>query len=82
MPYNSSYWAWRPEGVMHDLIDLGEPFWLTNVNDNVSGFSISQCFGAMDADVISVNGYKNRFIAKYGINQQENINTLFKSYGY
>lgn len=78
----TSYWEWIPEGIMHDLTDDGEPTWFTNVIDNVSGYSIAQCFGCMDADITSVTGYKNRFVSKYGIAQQANINKLFTSYGY
>jgi hypothetical protein len=81
-PNNWSYWNWIPDGVIHDLTDNGEPTWLTNVTDNVSGYSISQCFGSMDADITSVTGYKTRFINEYGSSQQVNINELFKSYGY
>ena len=78
----TSNWERIPEGVMHDLTDSGEPTWLTKVNDNVSGYNISQCFGSMDSDITSVTSYKNRFISEYGIAQQTNINTLFKDYGY
>ena len=77
-----SSWNWTPDGVMHDLTDNSENTSTTNVIDKVSGFSISQCFGSMDADVISVPGYKNRFILEYGIAQQNDINMLFTSYGY
>ena len=66
---------------MHDLTDIGEPF-STNVIDNVSGYTMSQCFGSMDADVISVTGYKNRFKQEYGSAQSLEIDELFKSYGY
>ena len=47
-------WKWIPKGVMHDLTDSGESTWLTKVNDNVSGYNISQCFGSMDSDITSV----------------------------
>jgi hypothetical protein len=78
---NSGSFGWMPEGVFHDLTDVGEPT-TTNVTDNVSGYSISQCFGSMDVDIVSVSGYKSRFISEYGSAQQSNINNLFKSYGY
>jgi hypothetical protein len=83
-PDNWSYWNWIPDGIMHDLTDIGEPVWSDNPNviDNVSGFTISQCFGSMDPDITTVNGYKNRFILEYGITQQTSINTLFTTYGY
>jgi hypothetical protein len=77
----TSFWNWIPDGVMHDLTDIGEPVF-TNVVDNVSGYTISQCFGSMDADVISVNGYRNRFKLEYGSAQHLEIDELFKSYGY
>lgn len=81
-PYaGTSFWNWIPDGVMHDLTDIGEPF-STNVIDNVSGYTMSQCFGSMDADVISVTGYKNRFKQEYGSAQSLEIDELFKSYGY
>jgi hypothetical protein len=77
----TSSWNWIPNGVMHDLTDIGEPTF-TGVVDNVSGYTMSQCFGSMDADVISVNGYSNRFKLEYGSAQQLEIDELFKSYGY
>ncbi len=82
--YTDNTWNWRPYGIMHDLADVGEPDWynVPDVIDNVSGYSISQCFGSMDSDVTSVSEYKGRFISEYGSAQQSNINLLFKSYGY
>ncbi len=81
-PSNPSYWKWIPDGIMHDLTDVGEPNWFTYVKDNVSGFSISQCFGAMDSDITTVAGYKTRFINENGTSQQATIDDLFISYGY
>lgn len=81
-PYaGTSFWNWIPDGVMHDLTDVGEPSF-TGVFDDVTGYSISQCFGSMDADVISVNGFSNRFKQESGLSQHVEIDDLFKSYGY
>lgn len=77
----TSSWNWIPDGVMHDLTDVGEPNF-TSVSDNVSGYTMSQCFGSMDVDVITVNGYSNRFKMEYGWAQHLEIDELFKSYGY
>jgi hypothetical protein len=74
-------WQWIPEGLMHDFTDVGEPT-LTGVTDNVSGFSISQCFNAMDNDITSVVGYKNRFISENPSVSLTPFNTLFNGYGY
>jgi len=79
---NSGIYGWIPDGVYHDLTDNGIEPTSTSVIDNVSGYSIAQCFGSMDVDVVSVTGYKTRFISEYGSSQQTNINLLFKSYGY
>jgi hypothetical protein len=79
---NSGIYGWIPDGVYHDLTDNGIEPTFTSVIDNVSGYSIAQCFGSMDVDVVSVTGYKTRFISEYGSSQQTNINLLFKSYGY
>jgi hypothetical protein len=81
-PYaGTSFWNWIPNGVMHDLTDVGEPNF-TGVVDDVTSYSISQCFGSMDVDIISVNGYSNRFKQESGMSQQVEIDDLFKSYGY
>lgn len=82
IPYaNTSSWNWIPDGIMHDLTDVGE-LASTNVIDNVSGFSMSQVFGSMDSDITSVLGYRNRFKLEYGNAQKPPIDALFKSYGY
>lgn len=82
IPYTgTSNWQWIPDGVMHDLTDSGEPGF-TGVLDNVNGYSILQCFGSMDADIITVRGYRDRFKLEYGSTQQPGIDELFKTYGY
>lgn len=78
---SSGTWNWIPDGVMHDLLDGGEPGF-TDVFDKVYGYSIQQCYGSLDPDIITVQSYKNRFILESGSAQQDNIHSLFKTYGY
>ena len=71
---------WIPKGLMEDMIDntINE----TIVNDQVSGFSIAQIFGALQSDVTSVTQYKTRFLLQNNYAQQIQINNLFTSYHY
>ena len=78
--YTPDPFRWIPKGLMWDLIDNtpGE----TIVIDQVSGYSISQIFGALKSDVTSVPQYKSRFLQLYGTTQQTQVNNLFNSYPY
>ena len=52
------------------------------VTDNVSGFTISQLFNALQSDVTSVQQYRARFIQQNPNNQTTNITNLFAQYHY
>ena len=73
---------WIPKGLMLDLIDNGEPF-STTVNDNVNGYTIQQIFAALQSDINSLSQYEARLLQQNPTNPTNNqINTLFTSYGY
>jgi hypothetical protein len=77
---------WIPKGLMQDLMDNGEVFG-TGVNDQVSGFTISQIFNAIQSDIATVQQYRARFITQNpnpitNPNQSTQITALFVSYNY
>lgn len=79
---------WIPEGVMHDLIDDNNlnPSLVSDgvAIDNVSGFSIKNCFNALASDVESPTTFKDRIINESlpaGQNADD-VDILFEQYGY
>ena len=67
-------------------MDNGEPA-VTLVNDQVSGFTISQIFASFQTDVITVQQYKARLITQNpntvtNPNLSFQISNLFASYNY
>lgn len=72
-----------PKGLMWDLIDNGENFTVSGVNDQVSGYTIKQIFTALQNDVSSIPQYKTRLLSQNPGNPTNGfINNLFTSYGY
>ena len=80
--YTTDPFYWIPKGLMEDLIDNGEPTF-TLVNDQVSGYTISQIFGALQSDVTSVPQFQARLLQQNPGNITNTyMNSLFASYGY
>ncbi len=75
-----SFIAWIPEGLMEDLIDNTPAEAI--VNDQVTGYTISQLFGALQSNVTSIPQYKAKLLQLYGTAQQTQVNNLFASYHY
>ena len=81
--YTLDPFSWIPKGLMWDLMDVGENSILTNVNDNVSGYTIQQIFAALQSDVNSTSAYKARLLLQNPSNPTNTqINALFASYGF
>ncbi len=72
---------WIPKGLMEDLIDARNEFF-PPVNDNVSGFTTQQLYLALQADVNSVQQYRERLIQQNPGNQTNAITNLFQQYHY
>jgi hypothetical protein len=73
-------WRWIPQGLPYDLIDNrndGFP-----VIDNVNGFTINQCFNALQPDVVSIPAFRDRLLFQNGNAQQVQVNQLFNAYNY
>jgi len=73
---------WIPKGLMWDLMDNGEPTYFTQVNDQVSGYTIQQIFAAYQSDVTTMQQFRDRLLQQNNYNQQTQIMNLFQSYGY
>ena len=81
--YTPDPFRWIPKGLMYDLMDNGEPTYFTNVNDLVSGYTISQIFAALQSDVTTVPQYKTRLLQQNpGNPTNANLNALLTSYGF
>jgi hypothetical protein len=75
-----SPWPWIPEGICYDLFDSS--FEIFPIIDNVSGYTISQCFSALQSDIRTVSDFKNRLLQLNNNNQQFQVNALFDEYNY
>lgn len=65
-----------------DLIDIGEQTIATNVNDNVQGFNIPQCFNALQSNVTTVREYQQQFLQQNGNAQAVAVGQLITDYRY
>ncbi len=77
----SDPFKWIPKGLMWDLMDIGEPN-RTNVIDQVSNYTTSQIFAALQSDVTTVQQFRARLIQQNPLNQTTQITNLFASYNY
>jgi hypothetical protein len=75
---------WIPEGLYYDLFDANNETIGTGgpVNDGVAGYTSSQMFNALDADVTSMPQYRTRLLQENGNNQLPQVIDLFAQYGY
>jgi hypothetical protein len=72
---------WIPQGLPYDLFDNRiDP--TTLVIDNVTGYTINQCFNALQPNVQSIPAFRDRLLLNSGNNQQAAVNQLFQQYGY
>ncbi|MCH7403294.1 hypothetical protein ACFOUP_08400 [Belliella kenyensis] len=74
--------GWIPAGLLHDLIDTNADIIRSGFTDNVSGYTISQIFGALRPGVETVQGFRNRLLQNNGNHQQQAVNNLFEAYYY
>ncbi|HQV86512.1 MAG: hypothetical protein IPQ25_15605 [Chitinophagaceae bacterium] len=74
---------WIPQGLCYDLFDprndasFGGPLF-----DNVTGFTIQQCFNALQSDVRTIPAFRDRLLQQNGNNQQVQVNALVNAYNY
>ena len=77
----NAIWRWIPEGLCYDLFDTrndaGAP-----ILDNATGFTINQCFNALQTDVQSIPAFRDRLLQQNGNLQQTQVTQLFQQYGY
>lgn len=52
------------------------------VIDNASGFSMQQCFNALQSDVRTIPAFRNRLLQQNGNIQQAQVNALVNAYNY
>lgn len=72
---------WIPEGLPYDLIDNRNDNFFP-ITDNVAGYTINQCYNALQTDVQSIPAFRDRLLQQNGNNQQLQVNQLFQQYGY
>ncbi|MEO8769419.1 MAG: hypothetical protein ABI402_05025 [Ferruginibacter sp.] len=75
---------WIPKGLPYDLWDgrNDRNFNVINPNDNVVGYTIQQCFNALQSDVRTIPAFRYRLLLQNGNNQNIDVNTLFDDYNY
>jgi hypothetical protein len=73
---------WIPEGIYYDLIDNRNDNAIDNTLpiDNATGYTMAQCFNALDIDIRSMPQYRQRFLSENGFNQT--VVDLFSEYHY
>ena len=72
---------WIPKGLMQDLMD-NTPTETFPIPDNVTGFTISQLFLALQSDVTTVPQYRSRLILQNPTISATGITNLFSQYHY
>ncbi len=70
---------WIPQGLPYDLWDNRNDAIIT---DNANGFSINQCYNALQPDVQSIPQFRERLLQQNGFIQQAQVNQLFQQYGF
>ena len=81
MQQKGDYCARILEGLCYDLFDTrndaGAP-----ILDNANGFTINQCYNALQTDVQSIPAFRDRLLQQNGNMQQVQVTQLFQQYGY
>jgi hypothetical protein len=74
---------WIPQGLPYDLLDnRNDLAFFGAVNDNVTGYTINQCYDALQPEVQSIPAFRDRLLLNSGNNQQAQANQLFNAYNY
>jgi hypothetical protein len=81
-PTGGGVWPWIPEGLCYDLFDNRNDNNVNAVIDNTNGFTINQCFNALQTDVQSIPAFRDRLLQQNGNLQQAQVTQLFQRYGY
>lgn len=76
--------AWIPQGLYYDLIDNRNdnnafPRRIL-LDDNVSGYTNSQFFNALDLDIRSLPSFRIRLLYENGNSQAAGVNKIFQFY--
>jgi hypothetical protein len=74
---------WIPQGLCYDLFDnRNDNNFAGPVIDNASGFSMQQCFNALQSDVRTIPAFRDRLLQQNGNIQQAQVNALINAYNY
>ena len=79
---NTDVHRWIPQGLCYDLIDDRNDFPFPIINDEVVGYTVQECFNALQQDVRTIPAFKDRLLQQNANNQITRINTLFNDYHY
>jgi hypothetical protein len=80
-PTSTTSTGWIPFGMLHDLIDVGEP-WVTGVLDNVSNYTIKGIFSGYNASATTIQNLRHQILSQNNNNQSTQVNELVSSYGW
>lgn len=74
--------GWIPVGIIHNLMDRSADIVRQGFTDNVSDYTLSQIFNALQSDVQSLQAFRNRLLSNNGNRQQAQVKKLFEAYYY
>jgi hypothetical protein len=79
------FW-WIPQGLYYDLIDnRNDNFQFplrVQLDDQVSGYSNSKFFNALDTDITTLQDYRARLLSENSNDQATGVTAIFNYYGY
>jgi hypothetical protein len=73
--------GWIPWGMLHDLMDIGEPS-ITLIDDQVSNYSVGGIFRGFHSGSDNVYSLKDAILVNNSNSQAVQVNTLSASYGW
>ena len=81
---NRDLWQWIPQGLPYDLFDDRNDYLFNPAlpTDNVAGFTMQQCFNALQSDVRTIPAFRDRLLQQNAFSQQSQVNALFNEYNY
>jgi hypothetical protein len=73
--------GWIPFGMLHDLVDIGEPL-ATGVIDNVSNYTIGGIFRGYNFEAINIQSLRQQILNQNNNSQVVQVHELTTSYGW
>lgn len=72
--------GWIPSGIMYDIVDTNADWIRNGYHDNVSGYTRSDLFNALDKDVETPREFRDRLLKENNNLDQPDLEDLFEAY--